>query len=93
MTSSPKDHDFIDQNAWTAREKLIAEFGDFRADVLTKIGYAFGALGIVLLAGRILHLPPRLLFNNLDPGLFMVLVGTVFFAIGKLRHKNRLVIY
>jgi hypothetical protein len=75
--------------------KLIAEFRDFRAGIPTAMGYTFGALGIVLLAGSMLSLPPKFLFNNSDIELafYLIIAGAVLFAVGKFLQKKRLAIY
>jgi hypothetical protein len=75
--------------------KLIAEFRDFRAGIPKAMGYTFGALGIVLLAGSMLSLPPKFLFNNSDIELafYLIIAGAVFLVVGKFLQNKRLAIY
>jgi hypothetical protein len=74
---------------------LIAEFRDFRAGISATMGYAFGALGTVLLAGSMLALPPRFLFNknDIELAVYLMIVGALLFAVGKFFQKKRVAIY
>jgi hypothetical protein len=93
MGDDPKVRDPNDHSAATPMGNVHAEFWDFRAGILTKFGFTLGALGTVVLTGSILHLPPRFLFNEIELGYFLAILGVVFFAIGKFWKRKRLVFY
>ncbi len=70
--------------------KLVGTFGDFRATVLTIVGYINGAIGVIGLTDGIFRQNLR---EATEFALFWFVSGAVCFALAKFRYSNRLELY